>query len=154
MKFLFIFIPLILVSFCLSGQDNGAGTESSLSELSLPDDKLLKPGPDLPENLTGRIRFPNAFRWNRTGPTGGYWSENQSDDYTFRPLYSNVATFRLQIYNRWGLLIYESSDIHKGWDGYVNNRDLAIQGVYIWKASGKFNDGSAFNKAGDVTFLY
>ena len=154
MKYSFIFIFLILSSFCLFGQDKGVDPDVSLSELSVLDDKILKPGPDLPANLQGKIRFPNAFRWNRSGPTGGYWSENHSDDYIFRPISVNVAAYRLQIYSRWGLLIYDSSDIHKGWDGYVDNGDLAIQGVYIWKASGKFNDGSAFNKAGDVTFLY
>ena len=154
MKYFFIFIFLIFSSFCLFGQNKGADPDGSFSELSVLDNKLLKPGPDLPANLPGIIRFPNALRWNRTGPTGGYWSENHSDDYIFRPVSSNIAAYRLRIYSRWGLLIYESSDIHKGWDGYFNSDALAPQGVYIWNASGKFNDGSAFNKTGDVTFLH
>jgi hypothetical protein len=107
-----------------------------------------------PDKAGGEIIFPNAFRWNGSGPTGGFWSESIVEDFVFRPVYSNVETYKLQIFNRSGFMIFESSDIHTGWDGYLRNGQLAIQGVYIWKASGKFNDGSSFSKIGDVTFLY
>lgn len=144
MRDFMIVILLIMSSFCLKGQE---------SRPTVPgEEKLLRP--DNPATLKGTIRFPNAFRWNQAGPTGGYWTENQVDDYTFRPVYTNVASYRLQIYNRRGLMIYESSEIGKGWDGYLANGLLATQGVYIWKVAGKFSDGSEFSKAGDVTFLY
>ena len=103
---------------------------------------------------TGEIDFPNAFRWNKTGPTGGYWTETLIDDCIFRPFLTNVTEYNLQIFNRWGVLIYESNEIHKGWDGYFGNGNLAVQGVYVWKATGQFVDGIYFNKVGDVTFLH
>jgi PKD repeat protein len=106
------------------------------------------------EFKTGDIKFPNCFRWNLTGPTGGYWSENQIDDNIFRPFFTNVMSYKLQIFNRWGVLIYESSELNKGWDGYFGNGNLALQGVYVWKASGQYADGSYFDKVGDVTFLH
>ncbi len=102
----------------------------------------------------GDIRYPNAFRWNGSGPTGGYWDENQMDDRVFRPFYTNIREYKLQIFNRWGVLIYESSDLHKGWDGYFGKSNLALQGVYVWKATGQYEDGTYFNKVGDVTFLH
>lgn len=107
-----------------------------------------------PVPVKGEITFPNAFRWNKTGPTGGYWNESQSGDYVFRPVFRNVAEYRLRIFNRSGKLVYSSTDIHKGWDGYIENGQLSLQGVYIWRADGKFFDGSAFSMAGDVTFLH
>lgn len=103
---------------------------------------------------TGDIRFPNAFKWNGTGPTGGYWNENILDDNTFRPFFTNVTLYKLQIFNRWGVLIYESSELQKGWDGYFGHEHLALQGVYVWKAVGQYADGTYFNKIGDVTFLH
>jgi hypothetical protein len=109
---------------------------------------------NVPVPSGGYITFASAFRWNRTGPTGGFWSENYTDDHTFRPVFENVAAYNLKIYNRFGYMVFESSDLHKGWDGYLINGSLASQGVYIWKVSGKFNDGTAFRKAGDVTFIY
>ena len=103
---------------------------------------------------TGEIRFPNVFKWNGSGPTGGYWIENELDDNTFRPFFTNVIEYKLQIFNRWGVLIYESSQLHKGWDGYFENVKLALQGVYVYKVVGRYADGTYFNKIGDVTFLH
>jgi PKD repeat protein len=102
----------------------------------------------------GNIRFPNAFVWNRTGPNGGYWQDGNVDDRIFRPHFENILEYKLQIFNRWGVLIYESHDLHKGWDGYFGNANLALQGVYVWKATGRFIDGRYFDIVGDVTFLH
>ena len=103
---------------------------------------------------TGDIKFPNVFKWNGSGTTGGYWNENQLDDNTFRPFFTNVIEYKLQIFNRWGVLLYESSELQKGWDGYFGNTNLALQGVYVWKVVGRYADGTYFNKVGDVTFLH
>jgi len=106
------------------------------------------------EYKEGAIKFPNAFRWNQSGPTGGYWKEYELADDIFRPFFTNVIEYYLQVFNRWGMLIYESHDLYKGWDGYFGSGNLAVQGVYVWKATGRFADGTYFNKVGDVTFLH
>ncbi len=105
---------------------------------------------------TGNIRFPNVFKWNGTGPTGGQWHEGvyPEMDYVFRPFFENVLEYKLQIFNRWGVLIYESNDVYKGWDGYFGNGNLAVQGVYVWKVTGRYADGKYFDIVGDVTFLH
>lgn len=103
---------------------------------------------------TGNIRFPNVFKWNGSGPTGGYWSDSQLDDDIFRPFFTNVTEYKLQIFNRWGVLLYVSTELQKGWDGYYGNSNLALQGVYVWKVVGRYADGTYFNKVGNVTFLH
>jgi PKD repeat protein len=112
--------------------------------------------PIIVEWKTGQVRFPNAFRWNGTGPTGGQWKEGlyPEMDYVFRPFFENVIEYKLQIFNRWGVLIYESDDLYKGWDGYFAEGNLAAQGVYVWKVTGRYADGKYFNLVGDVTFLH
>lgn len=117
-------------------------------------DTVSSPSPLKPANKNGSIIFATAFRWNGSGPTGGYWSENDVSDNIFRPVFSNVSEYRLQIYNRYGYEVFGSTDLHKGWDGYLATGERAMQGVYIWKASGTFNDGTRFSKTGDVTFIY
>ena len=102
----------------------------------------------------GKLKFPNAFVWNRSGPTGGYWQEGNIDDGIFRPNFENIIEYKLQIFNRWGVLIYESNDLQKGWDVYFGNGNLALEGVYVWKAKGRYIDGRYFDKVGDVTFLH
>lgn len=106
------------------------------------------------EFKTGEIRFPNAFRWNGSGPTGGYWTGTELDDNTFRPFFTNVIEYKLQIFNRWGVLLYESEELQKGWDGYFGKANLAHQGVYVYKVVGRYADGTYFDKVGDVTFLH
>jgi len=105
---------------------------------------------------TGDIKFPNVFKWNGTGPTGGQWKEGvyPEMDFVFRPFFENVIEYKLQIFNRWGVLIYESHDLYKGWDGYSRDGNLAVQGVYVWKVTGRYADGKYFDIVGDVTFLH
>ena len=117
-------------------------------------DSMTYISPVVVEYKTGDIKFPNCFRWNLSGPTGGYWEENYIADDLFRPFFTNVIDYKLQIFNRWGVLIYESTDLQKGWDGYFGNGNLALQGVYVWKATGQYADGGYFTKVGDVTFLH
>jgi hypothetical protein len=105
---------------------------------------------------TGEIKFANVFKWNGSGPTGGAWKEGAHPDMdeVFRPFSENVIEYKLQIFNRWGFLIYESDELGKGWDGYHGDGSLAIQGVYVFKVTGRFADGQYFTKVGDVTFLH
>ncbi len=117
-------------------------------------DSAMYKSPVVVDYRKGEIKFPNAFKWNGSGPTGGYWNENLLDDNTFRPFFTNIIDYKLQIFNRWGVLLYESSELQKGWDGYFGNSNLALQGVYVWKAVGRYADGTYFNKIGDVTFLH
>ncbi len=102
----------------------------------------------------GNLIFPNVFKWNGSGPTGGYWSTGEIDNTVFHPHFENVVEYKLLIYNRWGELMYTSGNLYKGWDGYVMNGKRAKQGVYVYKAWVKYIDGSTEIKAGDVTFLY
>ena len=104
----------------------------------------------------GSIKFPNVFKWNETGPTGGVWRKGvyPEMDFVFRPFYENVTEYKLQIFNRWGVLIYESDDLYKGWDGYFGDGKLAVQGVYVWKVSGRYADGDYYDIVGNVTFLH
>lgn len=119
-------------------------------------DSAVMETPVVVEWKTGEIKFPNVFKWNETGPTGGQWDEGvyPGMDNVFRPFFENVIEYKLQIYNRWGALIYESHDLDKGWDGYFGNGNLASQGVYVWKVHGRYADGGYFDKVGDVTFLH
>jgi len=119
-------------------------------------DSAMLETPVIVEWKTGQLKFPNVFKWNEAGPTGGQWNEGlyPEMDFVFRPFFENVIEYRLQVFNRWGVLIYESDDLHKGWDGYCEDGRLASQGVYVWKVNGRYADGEYFDMAGDVTFLH
>jgi gliding motility-associated-like protein len=99
----------------------------------------------------GVIEFPNAFMPNASGPTGGKY--NTTENFVFYPYHEGVAVYHLEIFNRWGELLFISNDVNIGWDGYYKGK-LCTQGVYVYKVKGKYLNGSTFVKAGDVTLLY
>ena len=104
------------------------------------------------ENAGCRIEFPTAFLPNINGPSHGYYSEGLTTNEVFHPEHKGVMEYHLKIFNRNGLLIFESNDVKRGWDGYMNDR-LAKRGVYIWKVRGRFSNGQTFVKFGNVTLI-
>jgi PKD repeat protein len=99
------------------------------------------------------INFPNAFIPNAQGPTGGYYSAKSDEaSQVFHPVSSGVSDYQLKIFSRLGILIFESTDINIGWDGYFKGQ-FSEPGVYIWKVRGSFRNGEPFIKTGDVTLF-
>jgi gliding motility-associated-like protein len=66
------------------------------------------------------LAVPNVFT-----PDGN----NQNDE--FRVSYRSLREFHIWVYNRWGKLVYESTDPAKGWDGTINGRQAA-EGAYFY----------------------
>jgi hypothetical protein len=99
------------------------------------------------------IEFPNAFIPNQNGPSGGVYSQQSTESaQVFHPVFFGVINYNLKIFSKTGILIFESSDVNIGWDGYFNGQ-LSNSGVYIWQVSGKYRNGESFSKRGDVTLL-
>jgi gliding motility-associated-like protein len=101
----------------------------------------------------GGVIFPNAFTPNPNGPSGGIYDPTSMDNNIFFPYTSGVAEYKLEIFDRWGELIFESDEVRRGWDGYYRGK-LCQQDVYVWKASVKLNTGKTYNGVGDVTLLH
>jgi len=102
----------------------------------------------------GDIMFATAFRPNKNGPTGGHKPPpGQINTVFFPPVHQQIDDYHLQIFDRWGELIFESFDINIGWDGYYKGK-LCQQGVYVWKVEGKYANGRPYRKAGDITLLH
>jgi len=52
----------------------------------------------------------------------------------FLPIvYLGVEAWNLQIFNRWGELIFTTNDITQSWDGKLSNGEFAQDGEYVWK---------------------
>ncbi|WP_430936054.1 PKD domain-containing protein [Saccharicrinis sp. 156] len=101
----------------------------------------------------GEITFPNAFTPNTSGPGDGRYDRTDNNNYIFHPaIQKGVVEYKLQIFTRWGQLVFESEDIEVGWNGY-HKKQLCSQGVYIWKVSCRFSTGQFKVYTGDVTLL-
>jgi len=49
-------------------------------------------------------------------------------------------TFSMQIFDRWGEMIFESGNVETGWDGKINGR-YAAPGVYSYRIKVRYGDG-------------
>lgn len=83
---------------------------------------------------------------------------NSNSKFTIYPLKSSILSIKtLNIYDRWGNLVFKTENIPAGdpqfgWNGRIENRDLAI-GVYVWVAEIEYVDNSSETIAGDVTLV-
>jgi len=68
------------------------------------------------------LYVPNAFR------------PASSVNYEFKPVvpFNAVQDYRMQIFDRWGQMVFESQDLGIGWTGEINNQPAAM-GVYAWR---------------------
>ena len=99
------------------------------------------------------IQIPNAFTPSPAGPSvDGVYDPTSHDNDIFHPNISGVETYELDIFNRWGELLFVTKDVKVGWDGYYKGK-LCEQGTYVWKIRGKTLDGLSIEKAGDLTLL-
>ncbi|MCK5136464.1 MAG: PKD domain-containing protein [Bacteroidales bacterium] len=108
----------------------------------------------------GDIQFPTVFRPDPDGPSGGWIDPNDpnldpniKNSIFFPGVNRQVDEYHLYIYSRWGDLIFQSHDINHGWDGYIKG-SLASQGVYIWKVTLVYKNGSPDSMAGDITLIW
>ena len=100
----------------------------------------------------GKIDFPNAFKPSASGSNGGKYPIPDTENQVFHPVFRGVTDYELNIFNRWGELIFVSNSIDIGWDGYYRG-ELSKQDVYVWKVTGKYINGKQFQFAGDVTLI-
>lgn len=73
--------------------------------------------------LVGNLWIPDAFT-----PDGNGINEK------FLPIMTDMALqdYHLWIFNRWGEVIFETTDPNQGWDGRTKGGN-AVAGVYVWR---------------------
>lgn len=88
---------------------------------------------------------PNVFSPNDDG----------YNDYFQVFLPCNWLRFRLEIFDRWGNLVFAADDPELKWDGFSRGRE-PVPGVYVWRAewTGElFGQPKTVKKSGDVLLL-
>lgn len=100
----------------------------------------------------GILTCPNAFTPNRNGPSGGMFNQNDFTNDVFHCFAEGITEYHLQIFNRQGIILFKSDNVNIGWDGYFDSR-LVTEGVYVYKVNGRFNNGEAFSRVGNVVVI-
>jgi gliding motility-associated-like protein len=102
--------------------------------------------------LESTVEIPNAFSPNPNGGNGGVFSTTDTNNDVFHPVLKGIDKYELNIFSRWGELLFVSKDIAIGWDGYYKG-SLCTQDVYVWKITATTLDGKKINKTGDLLLL-
>jgi PKD repeat protein len=93
----------------------------------------------LTPNFIGTLYIPNVFTPEGSGA---------EDVRLFRPKGYGLSSYKIEVFNRNGERLWVSTALVDGqpaeaWDGRVDDQ-LVDQGVYSWRASATFEDGSAW----------
>ncbi|MGB1041327.1 MAG: PKD domain-containing protein, partial [Flavobacteriales bacterium] len=90
------------------------------------------------------VFIPNAFT-----------PDNDGFNEVFMPVFSSVDSdnYSFKIFNRWGEIMFETTDITEGWDGTHNGVKVPT-GTYVWRITYKQLNGlKVESKNGHVTLL-
>ena len=94
--------------------------------------------------LEPKVYIPQAFTPNDDGVND-----------LFLPVFSFLPKdYELKIYNRWGNIIFETSDPTKGWNGKQSNGKPAPAGSYIYLLKIKTEDNQTVEKRNNITVIY
>jgi gliding motility-associated-like protein len=88
------------------------------------------------------VYAPTAFTPNK---------DNIND--VFIPIYVNIASLQsFRIFSRWGVKIFETNDLSKGWDGKINGQNAPLE-TYSWVVECFDAKGNKIIRKGMVTLL-
>lgn len=88
------------------------------------------------------VGVPNAFSPNGDG----------LNDFFASIVRGELSYYDLQIYNRWGELVFETENPYNGWDGTYNGSDQPL-GSYVYVLNYRDMLGSDFNKKGNFILV-
>jgi len=88
------------------------------------------------------IYIPNSFTPNGDGLNDTFGAYGEA-----------IREFRMQVYNRWGQMIFESNNVNNQWDG-THLGEKVPQGSYVYKVIAKGIVGKQTTKDGTVNIVY
>lgn len=100
---------------------------------------------DLKINGAYALYIPSGFTPNIDGKNELFKPEGFG-------LADNNIGYKMEIFDRWGTIIFQTTDINSGWDGVKNGTPLE-QGVYVYNITFKDYQGRSHAQKGQVTLI-
>ncbi len=99
----------------------------------------------LPENhdLPPKVYIPNAFSPNGDGV---------NDIFKIEAGDIIIEDFQMKVFNRWGTMLFESTDYTKGWDGKFKNQ-VVTPDVFVYSVQYRDDKGLVYRSTGTVNLL-
>ncbi len=88
------------------------------------------------------LEIPNIFTPN---------NDKKNDVFQIKTI--NIASLRVEIFNRWGNKIAEMNGINDCWDGRASSGEELPSGNYFFQLTSKDNDGQEHIKTGEIMLM-
>ena len=100
-------------------------------------------------NIVELVKEPTSYIPNLFSP-----NSNIPENRVFKPvhLYVDAEEYLFCIYDRWGSIIFRTTDITAGWDGSANGQ-VAMAGAYTYYITYRIDKKNIFKKQGTVTLI-
>ncbi|MBL0309807.1 MAG: PKD domain-containing protein [Bacteroidetes bacterium] len=120
-------------------------TLSQTVQIEVTDEYGCKTQDSIRIRITGcdenTVFVPNTFTPNGDG---------RNDVFRIRSL-SLTSLDYFRIFDKWGGVVFETTELDKGWDGLAPNKQFESTGVYVYMFQGKCENGNTISKSGNVT---
>jgi len=97
---------------------------------------------DIKVKYQADVFVPTSFTPNQDGT-----NEN------FKAVGYNLKSIHMQIYNRWGEMIFESFGVNDSWNGTYKGEQVS-DGVYVWLIDAQATDDEHYYLNGNVTVMH
>jgi gliding motility-associated-like protein len=87
------------------------------------------------------LYIPNTFTPNGDGLNDTFGVSGEA-----------IKEFTMQIFNRWGRLIYETADPNKRWDGKQDG-EMALTGTYVYRITASGPTGTRQTREGNFNLI-
>lgn len=137
--------PVSLSTTFLDDENDLTNQLTYYKVFAIPADPAL---PTVNSNTLEIIRRPNLFYPTSFTPDKKGPVENE----VFKVFGQYVASFEMEIFNRWGELMFTTNDFESGWDGTFRGVDQP-DGTYAFVATIKDYAGRSSNRSGSIVLL-
>jgi gliding motility-associated-like protein len=86
---------------------------------------------------------PNSFTPNGDGT---------NDLFQIFGNFRSLKFVEIQVFNRWGEVVFKSNDLNFAWDGSYKG-SLQEPGMFVWQLNLTFIDGHDLSKKGSLTMI-
>lgn len=140
---------------------------SPSTDLSNPDiaDPIALYGPDM-NSVTYQVKATDTFGCYGTASVNvtiahtlpdifvpNAFTPGTASNSLLRPICIGISSLEyFRVFNRWGQLLYNTSQIGQGWDGRIQGK-MQESNVYIWILKGADYTGRAISKRGTVILI-
>ena len=90
-----------------------------------------------------KVYIPNAFSPNGDGV---------NDIFKIEAGDIIIEDFEMKVFNRWGTLLFETTDYTKGWDGKFKNQ-IITPDVFVYSIQYRDDKGLIYRKTGTLNLL-